>query len=113
MSDYKQTPNDLAQVIGDLRRRLETVERTVASSTGRQAGTTAVSTTAAVSGSTAVTHDLGVAPTIVLAVAQNSTNGLTNVSVDSITSSGFNVSIRYVDGVSRTASITVGWEAVV
>ena len=80
--------------------------------TKRTRGVANVSTAASVSGTAVVAHGLGVTPSVVLGTAQNSTAGLAVVTVASITSTDFVLGVRYSDGVSRTLSNPIGWEAI-
>lgn len=77
----------------------------------RKRGTVNVSVTAATFGSATVTHGLGKTPSVVIATANNDAS-VTNVGVASIGPTTFAVGVRFLDGVARTTTIVVGWEAI-
>jgi hypothetical protein len=79
----------------------------------RKRGITSVSTTASVSGSTTVTHGASFTPSQVQATAQSGSVTIGVLcSVANVTATTFDLGIRYGDGVARTSSINVGWEAI-
>jgi len=73
-------------------------------------GVATLTTSAAVSGSTAVTHNLGVVPRFVGLTPVS--NGVISANFTSLTSSGFTISFTYVDGTSRSVSNSCYWMAV-
>lgn len=77
---------------------------------GMRSGTSAVSTTASVTGSLVVTHGLGVTPARVLATAHS--NGVISTNVQNFTATQFTLNVMYVDGVARTATNDVCWLAI-
>ena len=77
----------------------------------RTRGVASVATTAAVSGTATVTHGLGATPSVVL-VASNDSPTVVNAGVSAIGPTQFTVGIWYVDGVARTTTIQVGWDAI-
>lgn len=96
-------------------RNFDVLDRLVPENGGRgvreRSGVTSVSTSGATTGSASVTHGMGSTPVTVVATAMNSTGGLTNVCVDTVGATAFNVSVKFTDGVARTTTITVGWIA--
>ena len=79
--------------------------------TKRTRGTQNVSTVAALSGTATVTHGLGSTPTTVLVAANDSATVL-NTGVQSVGATQFTVGVYFVDGVARTGTFSVGWEAI-
>jgi hypothetical protein len=79
----------------------------------RKRGVTSVSTSAAVSGSTTVTHGASFTPSQVQATANSGSVTIgTLVSVANITATTFDLGIHWGDGVARTGSVNVAWEAI-
>jgi hypothetical protein len=72
-----------------------------------RAGVADVSTSAAVSGATTVTHGLGRTPMAVMLTALSS--GVTSENAASVGSTTFDINITYVDGTARTATVPVYW----
>lgn len=108
----------LLKTVKDNVSRLGVVEVAVAALqalglTKRTRGVANVSTVAAVTGSATVTHGLGTTPNNVQATSQNTSGaGLAIVGVASIGATTFDIFIRYGDGVARTLTVVVGWEAI-
>lgn len=80
----------------------------------RTRGLQNVSTTAAATGTAAnVAHGLGTTPNQIQLTAQNSSGaGLAAVAAGNVGATTFDINLRYGDGVARTATISVGWEAI-
>lgn len=79
----------------------------------RTRGVSNVTFSAAVSATTTgVPHGLGpITPTVINATAQNS-SGLANVGVFNVGPITFDIGVVLVDGVARTVTVIVGWEAI-
>jgi hypothetical protein len=82
--------------------------------TKRTRGVVNVTTVAAAIGTTAnVAHGLGTTPTAVLLTSQNTSGaGLTSCGATNVGATTFDANIRYGDGVARSLTIVVGWEAI-
>jgi hypothetical protein len=81
--------------------------------TKRTRGVVNIASVASVTSNTAtVTHGLGSTPSVVLANAQNSSGGLVAVGPFNIGATTFDLQFRYTDGVARSLTIVVGWEAI-
>lgn len=74
-------------------------------------GTTSVTITAAVNGSTTVNHGLGRTPELILLTARSAT-GRVATNYDGEDDTSFIARARVTDDAATTATVTVGWLAV-